>query len=306
MSVKNLYELETDKIKDSGNAIALIIYPEEHDLGGFSVRRVLPNEQKRMVGPWIFFDHFGPVTFAPGKGVDVRPHPHINLATVTYLFKGEMLHRDSLGNEVLINPGEINLMIAGKGIVHSERQRAEIKAQRHELDGLQLWLALPEADEEIEPAFHHYSSELIPHVEIDSVAMRVLIGSAYGVHSPVKTFADTLYVEVSIQAEQSLQLPEDVDELGLYVVEGKLKARDNVIDQFSMAVLHSGQSTTVTAVTDSRLVIIGGEQLSKRHIWWNFVSSRKERIEQARQDWKSGDFPKIPGDDIEFIPLPEE
>ena len=179
MSVESQTEHEMRVVEDGGTATALVITPEEHDLGGFTVRRALPHRQKQMVGPWVFFDHFGPVTFAPGEGVDVRPHPHINLATVTYLFTGEMLHRDSLGNEVIIRPGEINLMVAGKGIVHSERQRAEIKAHEHALEGLQLWLALPEADEETAPEFHHYSSESIPHVEIDSVFIRVLFYQDY-------------------------------------------------------------------------------------------------------------------------------
>jgi len=306
MSGNSQDELTSIEGDGSSSTIALMISPEEHDLGGFTVRRALPHVQKQMVGPWIFFDHFGPVTFAPGEGVDVRPHPHINLATVTYLFKGEMLHRDSLGNELIIKPGEINLMVAGRGIVHSERQRAEIKAHGHDLHGLQLWLALPEADEEIEPAFYHYDRSAIPHIEINSVPVHVLIGNAYDVQSPVKAFADTLYIEASLKSGQSLELPEDVAEQGVYVVEGKLKREENTIDQFSMAVFQGGQRISVTAVTDTRLVIIGGDRLSQRHIWWNFVSSRKARIEQAKLDWKSGVFPKVPGDEVEFIPLPEE
>jgi redox-sensitive bicupin YhaK (pirin superfamily) len=299
--------LDEEQIEQAGTctAIDLMIYPREHDLGGFSVRRALPSGKQRMVGPWIFFDHMGPAVFKPGQGVDVRPHPHINLATVTYLFQGEMLHRDSLGNELAIRPGAINLMVAGKGIVHSERQREEIKAANNVLDGLQLWLALPKADEEIDPEFHHYDRDQIPSLTIDGVAVRVLIGSAYEVQSPVKTFAQTLYVEAALKAGQHLTLPDGVDERALYVVKGKLKALESVIDQYSMAVLHPGHTVTVHAVEDTQLALIGGESLGRRFIWWNFVSSRKERIEQAKADWKNGAFPKVPGDEIEFIPLPE-
>lgn len=287
-------------------AIEYTISPKVHDLGGFSVRRVLPAPHYRMIGPWIFFDHMGPASFQPGQGIDVRPHPHINLATVTYLFEGEMLHRDSLGNKLVINPGEINLMVAGKGIVHSERQREEVKSHNHTLDGLQLWLALPEDDEEIEPEFYHYDSADIPAVAVDGVSVRVLIGSAYGVTSPVKMFANTLYIEARLQAGQSLTLPDDVEQRGLYVARGRLNARDSVIEQYTMAVLSEKTGITVKAEQDTLLALVGGETLGRRHIWWNFVSSRKDRIEQAKADWKNGVFPKIPGDDIEFIPLPDE
>lgn len=306
MSIETVIADEPLEQAGTCTAIELMIYPKEHNLGGFSVRRALPSGGRRMVGPWIFFDHMGPAFFAPGEGVDVRPHPHINLATVTYLFEGEMLHRDSLGNELAIKPGEINLMVAGKGIVHSERQREAVKAGNNVLHGLQLWLALPEADEETDPEFHHYDSAWIPSTTIDSVPVRILIGAAYGLQSPVKTFAQTLYVEASLQAGDSLTLPDGVDERALYVAGGKLKARDSVIEQHSMAVLHSGQTVTVDAVEDTRLAIIGGERLGQRHIWWNFVSSRKQRIEQAKSDWTSGVFPRVPGDSVVFIPLPEE
>jgi redox-sensitive bicupin YhaK (pirin superfamily) len=306
MSVETLIADEHIEQAGTCTAIELMIYPKEHDLGGFSVRRALPSGRRRMIGPWIFFDHMGPAAFAPGKGIDVRPHPHINLATVSYLFEGEMLHRDSLGNEVAIRPGEINLMVAGRGIVHSERQRKAVKAGNNVLHGLQLWLALPKADEEIEPEFHHYDSAQIPAATIGSVPVRVLIGSAYGLQSPVKTFAQTLYVEASLQTGDSLTLPDGVAERGLYVASGKLRARESVIDPHSMAVLQSGQTVTVDAVEDTRLAVIGGERLSQRYIWWNFVSSRQQRIEQAKSDWKAGAFPRVPGDSVEFIPLPEE
>jgi len=287
-------------------AIERMIHPKKHDLGGFSVHRALPAGPHHMVGPWIFFDHMGPAAFAPGQGIDVRPHPHINLATVTYLFAGEMLHRDSLGNELAIRPGEINLMVAGKGIVHSERQREEVKARDNMLDGLQLWLALPETFEEIEPEFHHYDSDRIPATTIGSVPVRVLIGEAYGLRSPVKTFAQTLYVEASLRAGDSLTLPDGAAERALYVASGRLRARESVIGQYSMAVLHGGQTVTVEAAEDTRLAVIGGEHMNRRYIWWNFVSSRPQRIEQAKADWKAGAFPVISGDSTEFIPLPEE
>ena len=295
-----------EELPGMGSAIELVIQPKEHDLGGFFVRRALPSGKQRKVGPWVFFDHFGPVVFPPGQGVDVRPHPHINLATVTYLIQGEMWHRDSLGNELLIQPGEINLMVAGKGIVHSERQREEIKAHNNALHGLQLWLALPEADEEIEPEFHHYDAKDIPQCDVKGVSVRVLIGTAYDVISPVKTFAETLYVEASLNAGQSLELPNTVEERALYVASGKLKSNDMELNTYSMAVLKPEQRLVVTATEESRIAVIGGEHLSRRHVWWNFVSSRKERIEQAKSDWLSGKFAKVPGDEVEFIPLPED
>ena len=306
MSVETVLTEQQTEQAGKCSAIELLIYPKEHDLGGFTVRRALPAGKRRMVGPWIFFDHMGPAVCAPGKGIDVRPHPHINLATVTYLFEGEMLHRDSLGNELAIKPGEINLMVAGKGIVHSERQRQEVKAKNNMLNGLQLWLALPEADEEMEPEFHHYDSMEIPSITVNSVPVRVLIGQAYGVISPVKTFAKTLYIEANLKVGQSLTLPDDIDERAVYVVIGKLVAKESVIEEHTMAVLSAGETVRVTAEQDTQLAMIGGEQFTKRHIWWNFVSSRKERIEQAKKDWQTGVFPKVPGDELEFIPLPED
>ena len=290
----------------TSSVLTTIISPRERDLGGFSVRRVLPSPGMAMVGPWIFFDHMGPVLFPPGQGIDVRPHPHINLATVTYLFEGEMLHRDSLGNEVVITPGAINLMVAGKGIVHSERQRAEAKARNNRLHGLQLWLALPAATEEIDPEFHHYDAAAIPRVMVESVPVRVLIGSAWGVTSPVKTCSDTLYVEAALQPGQRLLIPAEATERAVYVTTGKLQAGETVVDACTMAVLAPGVNVSLQAESETRLAIVGGEPLGKRHVWWNFASSRKERIEDAKADWRAGRFPKVPGDEIEFIPLPED
>jgi hypothetical protein len=256
-----------------------------------------------MVGPWIFFDHMGPAEFSPGEGVDVRPHPHVNLATVTYLFAGEMLHRDSVGSYQVIRPGDINLMVAGSGIAHSERETPETHNSEHRAHGLQLWLALPEADEETEPAFHHYGSEDIPRVEVDGVPVRVMMGSAFGVTSPVRTFAETLYLEATLAAGQSLELP-DVAERAVYVVSGSLKAADSDVPEHGMAIFSPGAGITVTAASDARIAVVGGEPLGHRYIEWNFVSSRKERIEQAKSDWQAGRFPEIPDDHDEYIPLP--
>ncbi|WP_303760747.1 pirin family protein [Alcanivorax jadensis] len=296
-------ELECDITHGCG-AIELIITPKQKDLGGFSVRRTLPTIERKTVGPWIFFDHMGPAEFEPGNGINVRPHPHVNLATVTYLFEGEILHRDSLGSLQPIQPGDVNLMVAGKGIVHSERERPEVTTSRRRLHGLQLWLALPEADEETTPDFIHYPSAQIPSVNEGGIPVRVIMGEAYGVRSPVKTFARTLYIEARLNAGQSLQLP-DEQERAVYVVDGELRARDTHLPQHSMAVLNDEPGVTVTAVTDCTLALVGGEPIGQRFIDWNFVSSRKERITQAREDWKAGNFPKVPGDEEEFIPLPE-
>jgi redox-sensitive bicupin YhaK (pirin superfamily) len=304
MTIKKVENADS-VVRQSGlSSIEHIVAPEPHDLGGFAVRRALPAPERRMVGPWIFFDHMGPADFAPGEGVDVRPHPHINLATVTYLFRGEILHRDSLGNELPISPGDINLMIAGKGIVHSERQRAEIKAKENRLEGLQLWLALPEADEEMEPEFHHYEAAELPDAQVADASVRILIGEAYGQRSPVRMLADTLYLEIRLPAGNRLQLPQNVEESAIYLVTGRLGVNADTIDQHTMAILNNTGSIEVHAVEDAHFVVIGGQRLSRRHIWWNFVSSRRDRIEQAKRDWQAGAFPTVPNDEDEFIPLP--
>ena len=286
--------------------VAMRIPAREKDLGGFHVRRLLPVAKRRKVGPWVFFDHMGPADFAPGQGVNVRPHPHINLATVTYLFDGHILHRDSLGTRSVISPGDINLMVAGKGITHSEREEDEaLKASRH-LDGLQLWLALPEADEETDPAFYHYPAADIPAFNDNGTAVRVMMGQAYGLTSPVKTFAQTLYAEARMKLGGRLQAPMSVAERAVYVISGELGVEGLRLQAYEMAVLDEGAHVQLQALSqDVHFVIIGGETLSERHIYWNFVSSRPERIEQAKADWKEGRFAKVPGDDIEFIPLPE-
>lgn len=291
------------QVRSGCNALKLVLTPKEKDLGGFSVRRCLPVKQCRNVGPWIFFDHMGPAHFNAGEGIDVRPHPHIGLATVTYLFSGEMLHRDSLGSEQIISPGEINLMVAGRGIVHSERQRREVKATPHDIHGLQLWLALPIEHEQTAPGFYHYDKLDIPETRLDNVSIRVMIGSAYGVTSPVKTFSETLYVEARINNGCSLALP-GTRECGVYVVEGSLNTGDTHVEEQSMAIFDDKPGVIVTADKDAVVVIIGGEPLGKRYMEWNFASSDKALIERAKTDWQTGAFAKIPGDDKEFIPLP--
>ena len=291
------------QLAGSCGAVLKIIQPREKDLGGFSVRRLLPVAGQQMAGPWIFFDHMGPAFFPAGSGMNVRPHPHINLATVTYLFEGEILHRDSLGSQQPIRPGDINLMVAGKGIVHSERERPEVTAVDHQLHGLQLWLVLPENDEETAPAFYHYPSADIPALDVQGVPVRVIIGSAYGQTSPVRQFASTLYIEASLRAGQQLVLPQAA-ERALYIAAGTLNAGDTQLKQYEMAVLDADTVVTVTALSDSRIALIGGAAMTKRYIEWNFVSSRRDRIEQAKVDWQQGNFPKVPGDETEFIPLP--
>lgn len=290
-------------IENPCEAIKLTIQPHLADLGDFSVRRALPVAQQRMVGPWVFFDHFGPVDFEVGKGIDVRPHPHIGIATVTYLFEGEIFHRDSLGNALAIRPGEMNLMVAGKGIVHSERETEAVRSSKHKLHGLQLWLALPIKDEQCKPSFHHYAADQLPNVIVGDVKVRVMVGEAYGVKSPVKTFARTLYAEADLKQGQSIVLPEEA-ERSVYVAAGEMMAKDSSMPEFTMTVFNPGDSIKLTAKTDARIAIIGGENISERHMFWNFVASSPELIEQGLKDWSEGRFAKVPGDEKEFIPSP--
>lgn len=284
--------------------IKTVLTPREKDIGEFSVRRALPFIQQRSIGPWVFFDHFGPVDFKPGEGINVRPHPHINLATVTYLFEGEIYHRDTLGNALPIHPGAINLMVAGKGIAHSERTRPELRETGYKLHGLQLWMALPEEMEEIDPAFYHHPAETIPATEINGATVRVMMGEAYGLTSPVQTFSPTLYFEADMPDGATLELP-NVEELGIYVVEGEGEIGGQFAPINAMTVVNPGQAVTITARGQTRFGAVGGAPLGRRHLWWNFVSSRKDRIEQAKVDWKAGKFGTVVGDTDEYIPLPE-
>lgn len=286
------------------SAIDLLITPAVRDLGEFTVRRSLPDRRRQRVGPFIFFDHMGPADFPPGSGVNVRAHPHIGIATVTYLFEGEILHRDSLGYVQRIRPGAVNWMTAGRGIVHSEKVTDEVLASGQRLHGLQIWVALPLEHEETDPDFRHYPADQIPSVDVDGVEAHVVIGSAFGATSPVKTLSETLYVAVDLAPGQSIDFPE-AQELGVYVVEGSAAVGDQFVEPGSLAVLQADARGTVTAESESKIMFFGGDALEgERTIWWNFVSSSKERLEQAKRDWREGRFEPVPGES-DFIPLPE-
>ena len=289
-------------------AIAHVVVPRTVDLGdGFSVRRALPSARSRMVGPFIFFDHFGPAEFRAGAGLDVRPHPHIGLATVTYLFDGEIVHRDSLGTAAAIKPGEINLMTAGRGIVHSERTGAQKRATGSPIHGLQMWVALPEAKEEMAPAFAHHEVGEFPLIIDDRKVVRVVIGSLYGERSPVPTVHETMFANIALRAGATLPLDADHEERALYVIDATVDISGDKFEPGRLLVFKPGDRVTIKALTDAHLVICGGAPMDgPRHIWWNFVSSRKDRIEQAKAEWAAGHFGKVPGDEIEFIPLPEK
>jgi redox-sensitive bicupin YhaK (pirin superfamily) len=286
-------------------ATSKIVEPKVVDLGDFAVRRLLPHGGLGQIGPWVFFDHFGPAEFSAGNGIDVRPHPHINLATVTFLFEGEILHRDSLGSRQAIRPGDLNLMVAGRGITHSERERKAVRRVDHRLHGLQLWHALPAEHEEIAPAFYHHPANELPRFDEADVNVRLMMGSAYGHESPVKTFSPTLYLEAVMQATQALRLPVQ-EQLAVYVVEGRVAYAGDEISCFHMARLAVDDLASIEALEPSRIVLIGGAAMSRRHIYWNFVSSRPERIERAKQMWRRGEFPTVPGDREEFISLPDD
>ena len=289
-------------------AIKQVVVPRTADLGdGFSVRRALPSAQSRMVGPFVFFDHFGPAVFRSGKGLDVRPHPHIGLATVTYLFQGEIMHRDSLGTAAPIKPGEVNWMTAGRGIVHSERTGTERRAKGDNLHGLQMWVALPAAQEEIEPAFAHHGVDDFPMVRDNGTSVRVVVGQAYGARSPVATTSETLFADAVLKAGSTLPLDAGHEERAVYVLDGEIDISGDRFGSDRLLVFRPGDAIAIRALTDAHLTIFGGATMDgPRHIWWNFVSSRKERIEQAKAEWAAGHFGKVPGDEIEFIPLPEK
>jgi len=290
------------------DAITQVVVPRTVDLGdGFSVRRALPSARTRMVGPFIFFDHFGPAEFRAGTGLDVRPHPHIGLATVTYLFDGEIVHRDSLGTAAAIKPGEVNWMTAGRGIVHSERTGADKRASGSPIHGLQMWVALPAAKEEMEAGFAYHETAEFPMVKDNGKTVRVVVGSLYGASSPVPVVHETMFADVHLAAGATLPIDASHEERALYLVSGTLDIAGDRFAPGQLLVFKPGDKVTVKAVTDAHLVICGGAPMDgPRHIWWNFVSSRKERIEQAKADWKAGHFAKVPGDEIEFIPLPEQ
>jgi redox-sensitive bicupin YhaK (pirin superfamily) len=281
--------------------------PRARDLGGFEVRRALPSAKRQMVGPFIFFDQMGPAEFITGEGIDVRPHPHINLATVTYLFEGEIMHRDSLGTEQPIRPGAINWMSAGRGIVHSERTAPELKSRGQKLFGIQSWVALPRAAEETAPSFVHHEADALPVIEDRDKKVRLIVGSAFGKTSPVRTQSQMIYADIALEPGASVPIDADHEERALYLLSGNVEISGDRFGPGQLLILRPGDRITVSAATAARFLLLGGAPMDgPRYTWWNFVSSRKERIEQAKAEWKSGRFDSVPGDAEEFIPLPEE
>jgi len=289
----------------ASDAIEQVIVPRSIDLGDFRVHRALPSAEPRMVGPFILFDHAGPAVLRAGNGVAVRPHPHIGLATVTYLFDGEVLHRDSLGTAMPIQPGAVNLMIAGRGIVHSERSVPERRASGDKLHGLQLWVALPAASEEAAPVFAHTSAADIPELSENGMTLRVILGTMHRLRSPAATSWDTLFADAHLKAGTGLPVDAEHEERAIYVLAGDIEIGGEQYGPEQLLVLRPGDPVFVHAVSDAHIAVIGGAAMDgPRHIWWNFVSSRKERIEAAKADWKAGRFDVVPGDTVEFIPLP--
>ena len=283
-----------------------VIDARPRDLGGFTVGRVLPAPARKLIGPFIFFDHMGPAHFSPGRGIDVRPHPHIGLATVSYLFEGEIIHRDSLGSHQAIRPGDVNWMTAGRGIAHSERTGAQLRQTGSRLDGLQLWVALPRNHEETDPEFHHHPARDLPAFGVAGTRVRLLAGNAYGRTAPVRIFSPLFYVDAAMPADSELPLPEEHEERAAYVVSGTIVCGNERAERGRMLVFTPGVPATLRAVSDARVALIGGAPIDgERHIFWNFVSSSRARIEQAKDDWRAGRFAKVPGDEQEFIPLPE-
>jgi hypothetical protein len=280
---------------------------QKRELGdGFSVARVLPQANARTVGPFVFFDYFGPVEFKPGHGIDVRPHPHIGLATITYLFEGSQVHRDTLGNNQEILPGDVNWMTAGRGIAHSERTGTEVRARGHRMHGIQSWVGLPKAHEDDPPSFQHVEKAKLPFLEHDGVAMRIVCGKAYGHEAPVKVPMEIFYVDAVMKDGSSLTLPPDYDERGVMIVGGRIETEGQSLGDGGMIVFDKGEHAEISAMGDSRVMLLGGAPLDgERHVWWNFVSSSRARIDQAKADWTAMKFGTIPGDDKEFIPLPE-
>lgn len=290
----------------SCDGIENLIIPRTSDIGGFSVRRALPTRQRRLVGPFIFFDRMGPALLRAGEALDVKPHPHIGLSTVTYLFDGEIKHRDSLGTELVIKPGDINLMTAGRGIVHSERTPENLRGKPMSVSGLQTWLALPDDKEEIDPAFGHTDRQAMPLIDADGAKGRVVIGSFEGLASPVATFTDTLYVDLSLDAGKRFPFSAAHEERAIYILSGELVVSGDRFSADQLLVFRPGDNITLEAGPGGcHLMLFGGAALnSKRYIWWNFVSSSKERIEKAKEEWRTGRFDIVPGDEEEFVPLP--
>ncbi|TIU51352.1 MAG: pirin family protein [Mesorhizobium sp.] len=290
----------------ASDQIELMVIPNAKDIGGFEVRRALPTAKRRLVGPFIFFDRMGPAILRAGQALDVRPHPHIGLSTVTYLFDGKIRHRDSLGTEMVIEPGDVNLMTAGRGIVHSERTPQELRGAPMSISGLQTWLALPDGKEEVAPVFENTAALRLPEIDADGVSGRVVIGDFQGLRSPVRADSETLYADLRLAPGASVKIPADAEERAIYTLEGEVSISGDVFPAERLLVFRPGDEIVISSLTGAHFMLFGGASLgSKRYIWWNFVSSSKERIEQAKQEWKTGRFDIVPGDEKEFIPLPE-
>ncbi|MES0100194.1 pirin family protein [Mesorhizobium sp. M0019] len=290
----------------ASDQIELMVIPNAKDIGGFQVRRALPTARRRLVGPFIFFDRMGPAVLRAGQALDVRPHPHIGLSTVTYLFDGKIRHRDSLGTEMVIQPGDVNLMTAGRGIVHSERTPEELRGAPMSVSGLQTWLALPDGKEEVAPVFENTAALRLPEIDAEGVSGRVIIGAFSGLRSPVATASDTLYADLRLAPGASVKIPADAEERAIYTLEGEVSISGDRFPAERLLVFRPGDEIVVSSERSAHFMLFGGASLgSKRYIWWNFVSSSKERIEQAKEEWKTGRFDIVPGDEQEFIPLPE-
>ena len=282
-----------------------ILRPATHDLGGFKVHRTLPHKERTTIGPFIFFDQMGPAHLPAGGGIDVRPHPHINLATVTYLFAGAIDHRDSLGTFRTIEPGAVNLMTAGRGIVHSERSPAAVRPEGPELSGIQTWLALPKDKEEIDPAFEHVPKELLPVVEAQGARARVVMGTLWGATSPVTCHSQTIYADIALEPGGSIAVDPSAEERGIYLAEGEASLDGLRLEPTTLYVLRPGTNATLRSERGAHVMLCGGAPLDgPRHVWWNFVSSSRDRINQAKEDWRSDRFPVVPDDSEERIPLP--
>lgn len=291
---------------EAAPSIELVLRGQTRGVDGFSVSRLLPALQRKQIGPFTFFDHLGPSELPAGRGFDVRPHPHIGLATVTYVIAGEIVHRDSLGFEQPIRPGAINWMTAGRGITHSERTSNELRHSGSELHLVQLWVALPTSHEEMEPEFHHHPAATLPEFRLGKAKLRLLAGSAYGHSSPVRTFSPLFYVEAELPAGATLSLPDEHEQRGVYVLSGELDCEGQPLEERALAIFNPGGAPRVAAVSNARILLLGGAPPDgPRYIEWNFVSSSKARIELAKEQWRAGNFPKVPGDGVEFIPLPE-
>lgn len=290
----------------AADAIEAVVVPRLKDLGGFSVRRALPSEERQMVGPFIFFDQAGPGEVLLNESFDIRPHPHIGLATVSYLFDGEIVHRDSIGSEQAIRPGDINWMTAGRGIAHSERAPKADRDKTRNFSGLQTWVALPKRYEEAAPSFAHHAQDTLPVISGDGAQVRLAIGSLYGERAPVATFSEMFYADAVLEAGAVLPLDAEQEERAAYVLEGTIEIAGDTFEAGRLLIFRPGDALVIRAITPARVMLLGGESMDgPRHLWWNFVSSSKERIDEAKNDWKLGRFDKVFGDEKDFIPVPD-